>query len=221
MTLKEMPKVGEKVCFIGRGSTTYHSDVTVGEVYEITWLDGHGYAHFIDDRNDEDYNSYISEDYFGCFELVTEESPLTESDLIANLALRVAKLERDEYSVEAVAERVANGVNTMGYSLSDITPIVEDTTQAERIQTVCNEVSALLIRKNHDYGDSFSKQYAKYGLLSGLIRMDDKMRRLETLTGGSEAEVDESIEDTLLDLCGYALLTLVELRKQNDKGAIK
>jgi hypothetical protein len=90
-------------------------------------------------------------------------------------------------------------------------------TQALRIESICNEVRDLLIRKNHDYGDSFSKQFTKYGVLSGMIRMDDKMRRLETLIGGEEAQVAESIEDTVADLAGYALLTLVELRKQSAK----
>jgi hypothetical protein len=90
-------------------------------------------------------------------------------------------------------------------------------TQADHIESICNEVRDLLIRKNHDYGDSFSKQFAKYGVLSGMIRMDDKMRRLETLIGGEEAQVAESIEDSVADLAGYALLTLVELRKAQAK----
>jgi len=87
-------------------------------------------------------------------------------------------------------------------------------TQADRIEAICNEVRDLLIRKNHDYGDSFSKQFEKYGILSGLIRKDDKMRRLETLISGEQAQVAESIEDTLLDDIGYGILTLVELRKK-------
>lgn len=92
-------------------------------------------------------------------------------------------------------------------------------TQEQRIVTVSNEVRDTLIRKNRDYGDSFAKQFAKYGVLSGLIRMDDKMRRLENLVGGAEPNVDESIEDTLMDLAGYAQLTLVELRKVREKEA--
>lgn len=86
-------------------------------------------------------------------------------------------------------------------------------TQATRITATCDEVRDLLIRKNHDYGDSFSKQFDKYGLMSALIRMDDKMARLDTLINADETMVDESIEDTLADLAGYALLALVEMRK--------
>ncbi|WP_230877470.1 nucleotide modification associated domain-containing protein [Paenibacillus polymyxa] len=53
-------------------------------------------------------------------------------------------------------------------------------------------------------------------MLSALIRMDDKMRRLENLVQGSKAKVEESIEDTLLDQIGYGILALVELRKQKE-----
>jgi hypothetical protein len=90
-------------------------------------------------------------------------------------------------------------------------------TQEERIIAICDEVKELLIRKNRDYGDSFAKQFAKYGVLSGLIRLDDKMSQLDNLVGGAEDSVGESIEDTLCDAAGYAILTLLELRKS--KGA--
>ncbi|QNR70187.1 DUF1599 domain-containing protein [Paenibacillus peoriae] len=88
--------------------------------------------------------------------------------------------------------------------------------QDQRIEEICNEVESLLKRKNHDYGNSFSIQFEKYGILSALIRMDDKMRRLENLVQGSKAKVEESIEDTLLDQIGYGILALVELRKQKE-----
>ena len=86
--------------------------------------------------------------------------------------------------------------------------------QEQRINALSDEVKATLIRKNRDYGDSFARQYEKYGLMCGLIRMDDKMSRLQTLISGHDAEVAESIEDTLLDLAGYAILCAVEFRKQ-------
>jgi hypothetical protein len=86
-------------------------------------------------------------------------------------------------------------------------------TQEQRIAELCDELKSLLIRKNRDYDDSFSKQFAKYGVLSGLIRLDDKMSRLENLVNGAKDTVGESVEDTLLDAAGYAVLTLVELRK--------
>lgn len=80
------------------------------------------------------------------------------------------------------------------------------------IADTCDEIKNLLIRKNHDYGNSFSKQFEKYGLLSGIIRLDDKMSRLDSLIQ-NKALVNESIEDTVADIAGYAILLLIELRK--------
>jgi hypothetical protein len=91
--------------------------------------------------------------------------------------------------------------------------------QEQVIEQICDEVKALLIRKNRDYGSSFSKQYEKYGIMSGLIRMDDKLSRLTNLIHSKQQEVnDEGIDDTLRDLAGYAILTLVEFSKQGEKG---
>lgn len=88
--------------------------------------------------------------------------------------------------------------------------------QEQRIEEVCRDVESLLKKKNSDYGNSFSIQFEKYGVMSAMIRMDDKMRRLENLMKGTLAQVDESIEDTLIDLVGYGTLALVELRKQKE-----
>lgn len=96
--------------------------------------------------------------------------------------------------------------------------VTDETEQAVRIRQAGAELTDLLVRKNHDYGDSFAQQYAKYGLMSALIRMDDKMRRLETLLDSEEqAQVSESLSDTLLDLAGYALLAYVETQKKYRK----
>jgi hypothetical protein len=90
--------------------------------------------------------------------------------------------------------------------------------QEERIAELCDEVKDLLIRKNNDYDNSFSKSFEEYGILSGKFRIDDKINRLNNLIKGAKDSVGESVEDTLIDLAGYALLTLAELRKS--KGAV-
>jgi glutaredoxin 2 len=66
--------------------------------------------------------------------------------------------------------------------------------------------------KNHDYGNSFAKLRERYPT-SILIRLADKLNRLDTLLMGDAAKVkDESIDDTLLDLANYAVMELVERR---------
>lgn len=72
----------------------------------------------------------------------------------------------------------------------------------------------IYIAKNKDYGSSVTDTYKKYGLVSFLVRMEDKMNRLRTLSQ-QEAEVaDEKIEDTLMDLANYALLAIIELKRE-------
>ena len=73
-------------------------------------------------------------------------------------------------------------------------------------------------RKNSDYGDSFGESIKKYGFISALTRISDKFNRLESLLTKNNREVkDESIEDTLLDLACYSIMTIIELQDKNDK----
>lgn len=85
-------------------------------------------------------------------------------------------------------------------------------TKAEMHKTICDELTALYERKNHDYGDSFGKSYVEYGMAMPCIRLEDKLNRLKSLTRNEQRVHDESIEDTLMDLANYAIMTLVEMR---------
>lgn len=68
-------------------------------------------------------------------------------------------------------------------------------------------------RKNHDYGDSFGKQFDKFGLDSSVIRLHDKLSRLENLCSVENKVKDESIIDTLLDMANYCIMTVIELER--------
>ena len=84
---------------------------------------------------------------------------------------------------------------------------------------ICTELNNIYVAKNHDYGDSFGKSYAEYGMTMACIRLEDKLNRLKSLTKfGSQQVIDESIEDTLLDLANYAIMTVVERRMQNEQA---
>lgn len=78
---------------------------------------------------------------------------------------------------------------------------------------ILKEMSEVHQRKNADYGNNFHKRYEKYGFLTALLRLTDKMERLENIYEKGEIQVkDESVEDTLLDLANYAVMTIVELK---------
>ncbi len=87
----------------------------------------------------------------------------------------------------------------------------------ESYKILLNEVGELLTRKNKDYGNSFEKSIDKWGLCSYLIRVEDKMNRLENLVKTEKQYVsDESIRDTLLDILGYSLLAVEKLDKTSN-----
>ena len=75
---------------------------------------------------------------------------------------------------------------------------------------ICSDLTGLYQRKNHDYGDSFGKSFTEYGMAMPCIRLEDKLNRLKALTRKDAEVMDETIDDTLMDLANYAIMTLVE-----------
>ena len=80
---------------------------------------------------------------------------------------------------------------------------------------IINNIHTMYKDKNEDYGDSFDKSLDKFGLLSSLIRLTDKMNRFEQLIDGESKVTSESIDDTLLDMANYAIMTVM-WRRIND-----
>ena len=79
-------------------------------------------------------------------------------------------------------------------------------------ESICCELIALHECKNKDYGGAFDKSMRKYGVVSLLIRLNDKFERLDSLFKNGKAEVtDESFEDTLKDIACYAIMGLEHL----------
>lgn len=82
---------------------------------------------------------------------------------------------------------------------------------------LAEQMIALQEKKNTDYGNAFQQSCDKWGLVSALTRLGDKMNRIESLFKNGESKVnDESLEDTLIDLSAYALMT-VEWLKNKEK----
>ena len=76
--------------------------------------------------------------------------------------------------------------------------------------SICEDLNEIYARKNHDYGDSFGKGDAEYGMVMAVIRLEDKLNRLKSLIKAEALVKDESINDTLMDLANYAIMTVIE-----------
>ena len=87
-------------------------------------------------------------------------------------------------------------------------PVVESD-----IVNIALEIGELVEKKDKDYNSAFSKTLKEYGDVTYFLRVDDKLNRLKSLLlNNKDAEINESVEDTLKDIVGYTLLMLKEKR---------
>lgn len=82
---------------------------------------------------------------------------------------------------------------------------------AQKMHDAHKELQEIFVKKNTDYGNSFEESLEKHGLIAAIVRMEDKMSRLNTLSKQEALVTDESLIDTLKDLSNYALMSAVWL----------
>lgn len=91
-------------------------------------------------------------------------------------------------------------------------PILPD--NIEQFISITQDMTKVYAAKNHDYGNSFEQSLNKFGLIASIVRLGDKINRIESLTKKESQVKDESIKDTLLDMANYCIMTLMWLNKQ-------
>lgn len=85
--------------------------------------------------------------------------------------------------------------------------------------SICSKLNDIYVRKNKDYGDSFAI-VRKNIPNSVLVRLWDKLLRLNNLMQNNNNHlVDESIEDTLMDMANYCIMELVEREVEVEREA--
>ena len=89
-----------------------------------------------------------------------------------------------------------------------------------RHRKILAEMADTFSKKNSDYGNAFEEILDDFGASYAVGRLKEKHKRLTKLITSNKQEVeDESIEDTLLDMANYAVLTTMWLQKQKEKQA--
>ena len=84
------------------------------------------------------------------------------------------------------------------------------------LEKIQEEARDLFKKKNEDYGDAF----AKYGAIGVLVRLGDKISRLQSITARQITLINtESLRDTLIDLHNYSAMAimLIDEKKSIDK----
>lgn len=165
-------------------------------------------------------------------ENIDKSRKISESDMInvaANLIPKMREAKKNMfYSRHKLPEDKVEDVERLA---KDLTGCKEESVKKEYITPkcefvektcsirgdfdgICQEMMDLHRRKNNDYGNAAQRSYDKFGIISYVMRLGDKMSRLETLTRpGAEQKVEgEKIEDTLMDLAAYAIMAIESLR---------
>tara|TARA_B110000483_G_C18070236_1_gene493811 strand:- start:593 stop:874 length:282 start_codon:yes stop_codon:yes gene_type:complete len=92
---------------------------------------------------------------------------------------------------------------------------MEEPKQPNRLQQMTiiqTEAKDLFSKKNKDYGDAF----ATYGPVGVLVRIGDKIQRLQSISkSGVTLVEDEKIRDTLIDLHNYAAMAIMLLDEKD------
>ena len=146
---------------------------------------------------------------FSLDSVVTAQFRTDDGIMVQNLKGDVRKVIADEFlrkatpdeAIAAVSARYGHGKRTLKTQIDDF----------------YDGMSALLVAKNENYGDSFSKQYDKYGMQGVEMRLNDKFMRLEQLIAGQPDKVGESVEDTLKDIIGYSTLALLKINENRSE----
>ena len=100
---------------------------------------------------------------------------------------------------------------------NSITPL----TDADKFENITKKMVEVFKKKNHDYGNSFEESLNDEGIAASRIRLRDKWNRFVQLSRGRNAQVnEESIQDTLLDMANYAIMTIMWLDKQKQDSNI-
>ena len=68
--------------------------------------------------------------------------------------------------------------------------------------------------KDADYGSAFAEMFDELGIDYAYGKLREKMNRIKVLRRQPNMVENEGLEDALLDMAGYAILTLVEIEKR-------
>lgn len=78
----------------------------------------------------------------------------------------------------------------------------------DKIDNIIEGLYQTYQQKNHDYDNSFNKSCYKFGVISSIVRIGDKINRLDTLVAKENKVKSESINDILLDIINYCVLSI-------------
>lgn len=211
----------EKADLIGvivKCETKYEADkcCEIASILGCKWWGGDSFAEVTCYEEGEDITNYY-DFYEGKLKEEEEVNKLVKKGLCK---LSTAQWMMDTYDTSkslSINKEALDELNKRRNSYSNINKLeqAEESENTTSFKEITSEMLETYIKKNADYGGSFDKSMNEFGLISAVIRMSDKIERLKSLVKQDAKVKEESIEDTLYDLASYAVMTLINLKKNN------
>lgn len=88
------------------------------------------------------------------------------------------------------------------FIVSEQQPVTFD----DAVEMVAREIAGLVIKKQHDYGHDNINAFGETGVI---VRISDKVARLRNIFKTGKTPANEAIDDTYMDLAGYAIIALM------------
>ena len=98
------------------------------------------------------------------------------------------------------------------------TQVTSSQCDEEIYSSLLDELFATYKFKNATYGSAFAEMFDELGIDYAYGKLRDKMNRIKVLREQLNMVEKEGLEDALLDTAGYAILTLVELKKRRKQN---
>ena len=117
------------------------------------------------------------------------------------------------YLIEQAMNREKRNEDTFRAIGKEVTAWLE-AKKPQYTEEIVEEIAKLHDKKNNDYGGAYYEMLNECGTAAGSGIIFNKSRRLANLIKDKTEQMvnDESIEDTLLDLASYAIMTLEHIR---------
>jgi hypothetical protein len=90
-------------------------------------------------------------------------------------------------------------------------------TKGDKHLAICKKLNETYRKKNKDYGNSYDRLFDEHGEITAIVRIKDKIYRLEELMNSTAEVTDESKIDSCLDGANYFIMYALKLMEYEGK----
>ena len=146
--------------------------------------------------------------YYAFYEEKISTKFISEEDMSAFNGYTV------ENYLNHIEQKIAKRVEGMDKAFA--TQVTNPQSDEEIYGSLLDKLFTTYKAKDADYGSAFAEMFDELGIDYAYGKLREKMNRIKVLRNKPNMVENEGLEDTLLDTAGYAILTLVELKKRKN-----